>query len=60
MSKSERDIVEALAALDEPLHDSGFGDSICTLCGANRPYDPHADDCPWQMARDHVESRDGQ
>jgi hypothetical protein len=39
-------------------YETGFGDLVCTLCGAHRPYDPHAVDCPWQMARDHIKTRD--
>lgn len=44
-------IVEKLAQMSEPLHDSGFGDSECGLCNANRPYDEHDADCPWLMAQ---------
>jgi hypothetical protein len=48
---NEREIVEKLAALDEPLYDTGFGDTDCVLCGAHRPYEDHEGDCPWSAAR---------
>lgn len=48
---TEREIVEKLAALDEPLAESGSGDLNCALCGALRPYDEHEPDCPWAAAK---------
>ncbi|WP_315833880.1 hypothetical protein [Bradyrhizobium prioriisuperbiae] len=44
-------IIKCLAEMDEPLCDSLFGDSICGLCSAVRPYDEHDADCPWANAQ---------
>lgn len=48
---TERQIVERLAATQEPLSESGYGDLSCALCGALRPYDEHDAECPWHNAR---------
>ncbi|MGX1012186.1 hypothetical protein AB7M69_006543 [Bradyrhizobium japonicum] len=53
-TSAERAIVERLAAMQEPLCETGYGDTDCALCGAHRPYDPHDADCPWQAARNLV------
>lgn len=58
MSKTERDIVEALAVCEEPLGEDNYGYTYCVLCNVDRPQEEHKPDCPWRMAVEHIKARD--
>ena len=58
-SRTAERVVRLLAEQEAPLLDGTYanGHDWCSLCGGEgpRPQD-HDADCPWRLAREHVES----
>jgi hypothetical protein len=50
------DIVAQLASSGPPLKDTGFGETVCALCGGEP--DDHSDLCAWRRAAEYIRSKE--